>query len=132
MAEGLVMSALPLTRVISERSFCQAILPVVRSTQVARILDSVWTVRKMRSSKTMGVLAPRPPSAVFQTRVLAGSRVAGRLVSELEPLRFGPRHWAQLSAKVDDARRRIAKRDGRSRILMMKMIPFMKVCVRLV
>src|SRR5687768_3764469 len=52
----------------------------------------------------IGVAAPRPGSSTDQRRLDLTSSLSGRLVSVVEPLRAGPRHWAQFSAKAEETR----------------------------
>jgi hypothetical protein len=56
------------------------------------------TLRKIRSRQIIGVEPLQLGSDNFQTMFSSVLQRYGKFVSPLNPLRFGPRHWGQLSA----------------------------------
>src|SRR2546423_14497614 len=81
-------------------SLRQSRVPLARSRQRATSFFD-WLSReetKTRFCQMMGVPEPGPGMGVDQARFLFLSRVSGRLVAGLEPLKAGPRHWGQLAA----------------------------------
>src|SRR5947208_10554186 len=84
----------------------QSNLPVVRSRHIARnaLALSSPELTKTRSSQMTGVAAEGPGSAATHFTSLVLENAVGRLASVVDPLKEGPRHCGQFSARADDAR----------------------------
>src|SRR5439155_16506112 len=90
--------------------FFHTILPVDRSIQNATIFCSVLSPdeTKTRSSQIAGVAALGPGKSTVQSTFSVLENLVGRLFSEVEPLKLGPRHCPQFSANTERVKQRAA------------------------
>src|SRR5918992_819304 len=76
----------------------QSTLPLARSTHQRNTPGPSATLRKIRSAQTIGVEPDHAGSASVHATPSVLDQRTGRLVSELNPFRSGPRHCGQFSA----------------------------------
>src|SRR6185369_9345209 len=98
--EGDDMFCLRILTLPPPSSCFQSTAPFVLSTHQRNRLSPSATLRKMRSRQMIGVEPLQLGSAVFQTTLSSVVHLSGRFFSLLVPLRFGPRHCGQLSARA--------------------------------
>src|SRR5215216_3311394 len=80
--------------------FFQRTSPFVLFTHQRARLSPSATFRKMRSRQMMGVEPLQPGMGTFHETFSSLVHLTGRFFSLLTPLRLGPRHCGQLSARV--------------------------------
>src|SRR2546425_3092061 len=82
-------------------SRCQTALPLARSRQMAWSVPACWSTEltKTRSFQMIGVAADGPGRSATHFTFSVFEKVAGKPFSVVEPLKNGPRHCDQFSAR---------------------------------